>query len=159
MVNPTKAGSPRKAAHSSTRRTRDRPASQWLVIQPSELLHATRHRPRWRVALLAAALGVAWLAFVPEPGPIGVALHDKLNHLLAFGTLALLAALSLPAAARRAPLASGVLLYGGFIEIVQSQLPGRSAEWADLAADAAGTVLGLLLAAALRRAWPAPSKR
>ena len=40
---------------------------------------------------------------------------------------------------------------GGFIEIVQAQLPNRHGDWDDLVADVVGLLCGLLLAAALRR--------
>lgn len=47
-----------------------------------------------------------------------------------------------------------LLAYGGLIEMVQSQIPSRTAAWDDLLADAVGIAGGLLLAALLRRRWP-----
>ncbi len=127
---------------------------------PSELLHAPHLRRAWRVLLLLTMAVVSWFAFMPDSGGDTYAGADKVNHLLAFGTLGLLAALCAAPGARAALLAAVALLaYGGFIEGVQSLLPSRHAEWTDLVADATGIVLGLLAAAALRRAWPAGRRR
>ncbi len=124
-------------------------------------LHALLHQPRWRIhwrlLLAALVLVVACFAFVPrdgsEPGLDGV---DKLEHLLAFGTLGASAMCALPAGLRAALAAATALLaYGGFIELVQTHIPGRTASWADLLADAAGVAIGVALVAVLRRRWPA----
>ncbi|MEM6577570.1 MAG: VanZ family protein [Pseudomonadota bacterium] len=67
---------------------------------------------------------------------------DKVAHLLAF------AALAFPLAAARAQSAAWIfsvgLLFGAAIEIIQPYV-GRSAEWADLLADALGLILGIAL--------------
>ena len=120
-----------------------------------ELLHDPARRRGWRVMLLITMAVVSWFAFVPDPGGPRFAQADKLNHLLAFGTLGGLAALCTAAGRRPALLAMlGLLAYGGFIELVQTQLPTRHGDWADMLADGAGIVLGQLAAAALRRRWP-----
>jgi len=124
--------------------------------RPHQLLHDSRYRAHWRALLLVLVIAVAWFAFQPDGGnSLDFEDADKLDHLLAFGSLGLVAMCALPAARRAAPAAALALLaYGGFIELVQAQIPGRTASWADLAADAVGIVLGLTLAAALRRRWP-----
>lgn len=73
---------------------------------------------------------------------------DKLAHLAAFLALVLPTALLWP----RAAVWVGVLAvaYGGAIELIQPYT-GRSAELADLLADAVGVGLGLLVGARLRR--------
>ena len=48
---------------------------------------------------------------------------------------------------------AGALLVGGMDELHQMFLPGRSASWADLAADAAGGLLGAAALALLHRLW------
>jgi VanZ family protein len=106
-----------------------------------------RSQPGWR-AVLALLLGViTWLALSPAPPPQADLGWDKLNHLAAFATLAVVAVLG-----RCGPfwrVGAALLAYGGLIEVLQSFTPNRSGEWADLLADGVGIALGLLLAAAL----------
>jgi VanZ family protein len=95
----------------------------------------------------------AWFAFAPVTAvaqPSGI---DKVEHLLAFASLGLAAAFTADPGLRRTVLAAaGLLLYGGFIELVQTQLPTRTADWADVLADGVGICAGLALASLLRRA-------
>ena len=102
---------------------------------------------RWRWALLLLAAVVAVLAVVPAPPrPLDLG-WDKLNHVLAFATLAVCAVLGWRSSrAARLAVLLALLAYGGAIELVQRQLPNRSGEWADLGADAIGIGLGALLA-------------
>lgn len=126
------------------------------MTQPRALLHALLHEARWRgpwrLALLAAVLVTAFFAFRPGPGPAPVfTAADKVQHLLAFGCMAFAGRLGF---ARQAALAAALLAYGGFIELVQTQVPGRDASWDDLVADALGIAAGLALVAWLRRRTP-----
>lgn len=119
------------------------------------LLHAPEWRPRWRALLLGLLVAVTWLALTPNPPQNPMGQGDKFDHLLAFGTLACVAALAgVPGWQRLATAAGGLLLYGGMIELAQTQLPPRSGEWLDLLADAAGIAIGLAAAALLRRLRP-----
>lgn len=114
----------------------------------------------WRALLALLLLAVAWLAFSPAPPPQADTGWDKANHALAFAVLAAVGELALwPHRARRRLTVAGLLCYGALIELLQSQLPARSGEWGDLAADAAGIVIGLLLAAPLLRRAPAAVRR
>lgn len=114
-----------------------------------------RWRPLWRTLLLLTIVAVCALAFDPHPPPAIDTGWDKRNHLLAFATLALLAELAFwPWRWRRARNLLGLLAFGAFIELVQTQIPGRSGEWLDLLADGLGIVVGmLLLALALALKW------
>lgn len=106
----------------------------------------------WRVLLLLLLAVISYLALSPAPPPGMDTGWDKLNHLLAFASLALAACFSTgsgPLPALRSALA--LLAYGGLIEVLQTLLPPRQGEWADLLADAMGIGLGLLAAALLRR--------
>lgn len=107
----------------------------------------------WRALLWALVLGTCWMAFDPKP-PAGLdSGHDKLGHAFAFFVLAACAARAHPAwGAWR--LFAAALAFGAFIELVQTQVPGRSAEWGDLLADAVGAVLGIAVAWLARRAAP-----
>lgn len=122
----------------------------------NDLLHSPRFRPHCRALLVLLCLVAGWFAFTPQPPPMpdfdGA---DKVNHLLAFGSMATAASLGWPAGPRaRWGVGLGLLAYGGLIELVQSQIPSRTAAWDDLLADAVGIAGGLLLAALLRRRWP-----
>ncbi|HNT38960.1 MAG TPA: VanZ family protein [Rubrivivax sp.] len=109
-------------------------------------------------ALLALLIVVvAWFAFTPAPPRTLETVWDKLHHALAFTALAWVAELAVwPQRGHRWRVALGLLAWGGVIEIVQSQLPTRSAEWGDLLADAVGIAFGLLLALPCLRGGRAP---
>jgi VanZ family protein len=124
------------------------------VPRINELLHEARWRRHWQVALLTFAAVSAYFAFTPAGPKLPFSVWDKATHVAAFAAMGLAAALAQPPGWRRAGNAAAVLLgYGGFIELVQSALPNRTAEAADLLADAVGIAGGMLLAAALRRVW------
>ncbi len=123
-----------------------------------QLLHAPSLRAGWRWLLAVLATVVTIAALAPGADAPSLGIGDKVDHLLAFVSLALAAALSWPATRRDAARAGvGLLAYGAFIEIAQTQVPGRQGDLLDLAVDAAGIVLGLTLAHALRSRWPAAS--
>ena len=108
------------------------------------LLHP-RRRPAWRGLLAVLVLVVAWFAFTPSTATELFDQADKVKHVLAFGCLAGAAALGWPAGLSTGlRIACALLLYGAFIEVVQSFIPGRDASWLDLAADAVGIATGLL---------------
>ncbi len=116
------------------------------------LLHDPAPRPWWR-ALLAVLVGVTcFFAFTPRPPELPLAPSDKLQHIAAFACLAACSLLCARAGWRAAWAAAlGLLAFGGFIEIVQSFIPSRSADWLDLRADALGIACGLLAVAMARR--------
>lgn len=123
-----------------------------------QFLHASPLRTGWRTLLAVLLAIVAIAALTPGAEAASLGIGDKLDHLLAFVTLAVAAALSGPAKRRHAAFAGvGLLAYGGFIELAQTRVPGRHGDLLDLAVDAAGILLGLALAQGLRRRWPAPT--
>ncbi|GGD30186.1 VanZ family protein [Sinisalibacter lacisalsi] len=117
-----------------------------MTFLRSVLLHA---RWSWLVLFLGMAGIIAVATLTPQDrvpqGPAGL---DKVFHALAFGVLVL------PVALLRPDRLPAVLLlaiaYGGLIELIQP-LVGRSAERADLFADALGALAGAGLGLALRR--------
>ena len=122
-------------------------------------LFTARFTRAWRL-LLALLMGVvAWFAFMPG-SPFGNFSNlDKLQHVLAFLTLSAVASLAwAPRAWHEARVALGLLLYGVLIELVQTQLPTRTASAADVVADVAGIALGLLLARQMLR-WAGNPQR
>jgi uncharacterized protein YfiM (DUF2279 family) len=113
-----------------------------------------------RTVRILAALTVAMSAAVLYVGgaqPVAVGLFpapwDKLAHLLTFAVVGMAAGLAGGMRGWRMVLCclAGALLVGGMDEVHQAFLPGRSASWADLAADAAGGLLGAAVLAAADR--------
>ncbi len=121
-----------------------------------QLLHETRFHPLWRAGLVVLVTVVAFAAFTPRTLAPTLGVGDKVDHVLAFLGLALAGALSCRAGRRQALLvALALVAYGALIEIVQTQVPGRHGDGADLVADSLGIVLGLAAVLVLRRRWPA----
>ena len=118
----------------------------------TRMFFETRTRKRWRLLLAAGIAAVAWFAFKPSDTADGIEHLDKVQHVVAFASLAFAASFGWEPKARTSLLtAAGLLGYGLLIELVQTQLPTRSGEVADWLADAVGVALGMLLARELRR--------
>jgi VanZ family protein len=93
-------------------------------------------------ACLVHAVGSGALA----DAPVAEHAHHGLesNHALGFAALAFLSHWSWPG--RTVLPLTGLLAYGGLIEVLQSLTPGRYAELADLFADGVGLAIGAVLA-------------
>jgi len=102
------------------------------------------------VVLLAAITALS-LAPLPQGDGGVVARTDKLQHLIAYGALAMPVALARP----RGWLAvlAGLAAWSGAIELLQP-LVNRSAHLSDFAANILGLLLGAAAAAALHRFSP-----
>ena len=100
----------------------------------------------WALLLTVAVLSLMPTGYLP---PQVFSLWDKAQHALAFATLAALGLLAYPH--RRWRLLTGLLVFGGLIELAQAATGWRQGEWADWLADAAGLALGLALARSLQR--------
>jgi VanZ family protein len=124
------------------------------------LLHQPKHRLAWRALLLLMLLVISYLAFRMPPQGDDFAQADKLRHIAAFAALAVVARLcGRPSGLNLLIVVGGLLLYGGFIEIVQTTLPHRIGDWVDLVADSLGILLGSSLLAALQqRVLPRPKQ-
>ena len=93
--------------------------------------------------LLGSVLVVALLPADEAPALFE---SDKVGHLVAFFGLSVVAGVLWPRS-NVFPLFAALAAFGGMIEILQWAFgAGRDAEWMDLAADLAGTSLGLLAA-------------
>lgn len=124
----------------------------------TETRNSQRSRPetalRWagRILFVTAFVVIGDLALQPgyetPPRLFG---SDKLEHAAAFALLAVLARIAWPRVSAWA-VAPFLLLYGGAIELIQATPQiGRTASLADLAADGFGMLVGLGLAAVVRR--------
>ena len=102
-----------------------------------------------RVGFYAVALIVFLLAIEPGEEAVDLLGWDKLDHALAFVTLALLLDLSYPNTCFRGRKWAALLGYGLFIECVQYLLPTRTFSLFDLLADAAGIGIYLMSRPAL----------
>lgn len=120
----------------------------------SSVFHDTGWQPAWRAVLLLLMCVATWFAFIPAQASVHPDGIDKVEHLLAFAALGVAASFaSDPGLQRLARAGAGLMLYGGFIELVQTQLPTRQGDWADVLADGLGVAAGLALAALLRIAF------
>ena len=127
-----------------------------IGLMPNALLHENFQRTLRILAGLTLALSAAVL-YVGGAQPVAVNLFpapwDKLAHLLTFAVVGAAAGLAGGMRGWRMALCcvAGALLVGGMDEVHQMFLPGRSASWYDLAADAAGGLLGAAALAVLHR--------
>ena len=114
-----------------------------------QLMLGARLRPLRVGAFVILLMVISWLALSPHPPRDLSTGWDKSNHALAFAALMLAGRLCW----LRRPWALwlALLAYGGLIELLQTQVPGRDGEWPDLLADAVGLSLGWALDALLRR--------
>ena len=104
-----------------------------------------------RLAFWAAAAFALVMALIPQPVYIPGDPGDKVLHMLAFATLAMLALIGWP----RGSLLRiwlGLVAFGAGIEVLQA-IPAlnRDAQWLDLLADAGAAGAVLLAGAAWRR--------
>jgi VanZ family protein len=115
---------------------------------------ATPSLPVLRILVLTVwVMTIAWMSLDPSPPEIGgVLAWDKLQHVLAYGFLALLIARVLACRLRGHHRAAwwqawiAATLFGLLLEILQLAMQkGRSAEWQDLLADALGALIVCVL--------------
>jgi len=126
------------------------PAPERAMPPIGTLLDRRRARLLWGIALALLATMIAALALLPGNEAPRLGIGDKWQHVLAFAALGFASERAGRGDGRaRSSAALGLLAYGGAIELLQTQVPGRSAEWSDLAADALGIACGLLAAAAV----------
>ncbi|MCE4554673.1 VanZ family protein [Roseateles cellulosilyticus] len=118
-----------------------------LLLHP--LCTAPGRRPLWRALLALLLLVITWLALTPAPPKVADLGWDKANHLSAFAALTFCTVWAFwPQPRQWLWVALAMLAYGIGIEIAQSFLPPREADWHDVVADSVGIALGLLTA------WP-----
>ena len=97
-----------------------------------------------RLLFFTVALAILIFALLPASVRLPSTGWDKSNHVLAFGVLAYMGCKAFPQSGYW--LWGMLTMYGGVIEVLQYFTPSRSAEWADLLADAIGALIGLKLA-------------
>ena len=117
---------------------------------------ALHFRRYWIAANVLLITTVTSLTIVPAifaPTPLtDVPGIDKWLHAVTFAVLALwfTGQYARPSYWK---IAAGLIAYGAAIEIGQSLIPYRTAEWGDLAADAAGVLVGVVIALVFTGGW------
>jgi VanZ family protein len=108
----------------------------------------------WLPALVYMA-GIFIASSIPDVGPLPGGVSDKSAHTLAYAGLGVLVMYALARGESKGVTLPRCLLailaatlYGMSDEWHQSFVPGRTAEWGDVRANAIGAVLGVTLAAA-----------
>lgn len=102
-----------------------------------------KHRKIIRITLFVYVAVVIALSTYPVPERIETG-NDKVNHLAAFALFVILASVGY----NKTPwwhIATAGLVLGVFIELIQMPIPSRSAEFLDVAADAAGIISGHII--------------
>jgi VanZ family protein len=94
----------------------------------------------WKPAFWICAAAVLILSLAPASPELPTTGWDKTNHCLGFFALAILGLSAYPR--RIMVVMSGLLVYGGLIEVLQSFTTYRFAEWLDWMADGVGVVFG-----------------
>lgn len=105
----------------------------------------------WRFILLLSLIAIGFLATTSSDYPIPSSPSDKVNHFIAFLELTIVTRLAWP----RLHIfwyAPALLAFGFAIEAVQANLPYRDFSLADVVADGAGILVGLLPWPGLRTA-------
>lgn len=117
----------------------------WLVLCG----RALDYRFAWSLCT-AGAIVLIYGSLEPRLAPPGVFALDKIAHLAAYGGLTLLGCLPCDRLRRCVPIALGLIVLGGLIEVAQSFVPGRDASIGDGVANACGVMLGLAVSRAMR---------
>ena len=113
------------------------------------LCTAPERRVLWRALLALLLVVITYLALIPAPPKAITTGWDKSNHALAFASLAFSSVWAVWQQPRQwGWLVAALVGYGIGIEIAQSFLPPREADWHDVVADSVGIALGLIAA------WP-----
>ena len=103
-----------------------------------------RLRPLWLLAFWGAVVLSYVMAVIPHPPQL--VRSDKMQHMLAFGTIAFLGRLAYGRASALI-LFLACAAFGAFIELSQAMpFIGRDASWADLGADVVATLAALAVA-------------
>ncbi len=111
-----------------------------------------RYRKLWLAASVLILTGILVLSALPGPSLPAVRYSDKMGHFIAF--VLLMVWFSGMFRFRVSPLvALGLLVYGILIELLQTTVSYRYAEFADVVFDFSGILVGWLVAAAGLRGW------
>lgn len=127
------------------------------MITDGRWITALRHAAT--AAFVVATVAVIFLSVTPQPIPTsGPLLSDKVQHLAAYGVLAMVGGVGLAAGKRVRGLAIALLALGLALEGVQAFVPGRFAGLDDMVANALGIAIGSGIALVVNRSLARAAK-
>jgi len=96
---------------------------------------------RWLALTIIVFIGITILSLLPPKSGVEIQSNDKINHFIAYATLAFcgLSSYSGPKTIRLLLFCVG---YGLFMEWLQGFVPGREQSWYDALANSLGVVIG-----------------
>lgn len=106
------------------------------------------------VLFVPTAIAVMVLCLLPGADVPGVGLDDKIEHVAAYATLAILGLNAFPRWREGISLLMGLFLMGVTLEWLQLLVPGRSADVVDMAANVGGLIAGASLRVVAVRFMP-----
>ena len=96
-----------------------------------------------RLSFAIGIIAVTWLSLTPQDALPEIHLWDKLQHLIAYGALAICGTVGFQGRRPRLILGVGLMALGCGLEVAQAVIPGRSPSVIDAAANIAGMALGM----------------
>jgi len=103
-----------------------------------------------RVGFVLGTVAIVWLSLLPGADVPALGLWDKLEHTLAYGTVAAIGAVGWAGRARDwARVAVFLATLGAVLEVLQTMVPGRLGDVGDAAANVIGTFAGMSMVALL----------
>jgi VanZ family protein len=114
--------------------------------------HIAQH---WRwISRVLFVLGVGvliWLSLAPPRGLPPISVWDKLNHFLAYGTVATFGLGGYTGRRALRVVVPGLILLGVILEVLQYFVPGRDASVLDMLANALGCLAAAVAVSAAHR--------
>ena len=104
-----------------------------------------------RIAFAVGLLAIVMLSLLPQDSLPSVRISDKIYHILAYGCVALAGGFGFRGIRQRLIIALGMLLLGAGLELLQGLMPSRFMSLADIYANVAGILAGLLLVGLIER--------
>jgi len=108
-------------------------------------MYRLRYPALWLAIAWSLVVAVVYLSLAPMPIELPAQAADKYAHLAAYAALMLWFIQIYDSARARVVIALGLVALGVGLEFAQDYTGYRSFEYADMAADAAGVVLGWLI--------------
>jgi VanZ family protein len=96
---------------------------------------------RWLFVTILVFVGITILSLLPPKSGIEIQSNDKVNHFIAYSTLAF-CGLSAYSGTKVLRLLLVFICYGLFMEWMQGFVPGREQSWFDALANSLGVAIG-----------------